>query len=81
MATFLVLYQARKRMWIARTAYRCNTDKIIYDKEVCQQFEMRISEAFKLLLQIDDNEVSIENMYNEFKDNTNRIMQDVVGRK
>ena len=50
MATFLVLLQTKKRMRIARTAYWFDTDMIIHDKEVCQQFEMRICGAFRPFL-------------------------------
>ena len=50
---------------------------------MCQQFEMRIGGTFEalLLIVVDDKGVTIEDMYNKFKDTTNNIKQDVVGRK
>ena len=41
---------------------------------------MMIIDTFEALLLIDDNEVSIEEIYNTFKDTTNSVTQDVVGR-
>ena len=80
MVIFLVLFQRKKRIRMARTAYRYDTDKIIHDKEVCLQFEMRIHEAFKPLLLTDDKEASTEDVYNKFKNATNRKYPARCGR-
>ena len=66
-ATFLVLFQTKEKMIITRTVYRYSAGNIIHDKEVYQQFLIRISGGFEPLLLIDNNDTSIEDMYNKSK--------------
>lgn len=64
------------------TRKRYNVDKLITDVRAAEEFEVQIGGRFEALLEMDTNEDhSIEELYTKFKEETNKVTEEVVGMR
>ena len=56
-------------------------DKFLTDQNSRNEFQIKIGGSFEPLLEINDDDIDINTLYNKFRDTTNEITKDTVGFK
>ena len=75
MAKYMINYKKKKHY--ARAPKRYDVTRL-YNEEIAKDFEIKIGGAYQPLLELD---ASLEDMYKQYIDTTNKITEDVVGTK
>ena len=76
-----ILIELIKTKPIPRVPGRCNVEKLINNSEVSEEFKVKLGGYFEPLINIDENNIEVEDLYKKFKDIVNNTTKAVVGFK